>query len=93
LFGTLSIAGPRPGEIHALDWSAAYLDVEKPYFRIVRTWCSTGFRFYARFYAPKTEAGLGVARVCPARAPHPLGRSGACLSEYVRHPAEQGERA
>jgi hypothetical protein len=30
-----------------------YLDVEKPYFRIDRTWCSKGFRFYA----PKTEAG------------------------------------
>jgi integrase len=53
LFGTLSIAGPRPGEIYALDWSAVYLDVEKPYFRIERTWCSKGFRFYA----PKTEAG------------------------------------
>ena len=35
------------------DWSAVYLDVEKPYFRIERTWCSKGFRFYA----PKTEAG------------------------------------
>jgi integrase len=53
LFGTLSISGPRPGEIYALDWSAVYLDVEKPYFRIERTWCSKGFRFYA----PKTEAG------------------------------------
>jgi integrase len=30
-----------------------YLDVEKPYFRVERTWCSKGFRFYA----PKTEAG------------------------------------
>jgi integrase len=53
LFGTLSMTGPRPGEIYALDWSAVYLDVEKPYFRIERTWCSKGFRFYA----PKTEAG------------------------------------
>jgi integrase len=53
LFGTLSISGPRPGEIYALDWSAVYLDVEKPYLRIERTWCSKGFRFYA----PKTEAG------------------------------------
>ena len=44
---------PRPGEIYALDWSAVYLDVEKPYLRIERTWCSKGFRFYA----PKTEAG------------------------------------
>jgi integrase len=53
LFGTLSMTGPRPGEIYALDWSAVYLDVVKPYFRIERTWCSKGFRFYA----PKTEAG------------------------------------
>jgi integrase len=53
LFGTLSISGPRPGEIYALDWSAVHLDVEKPYFRIERTWCSKGFRFYP----PKTEAG------------------------------------
>ncbi len=53
LIGTLSISGPRPGEIYALDWSAVYLDVEKPYFRIERTWCSKGFRFYA----PKTRAG------------------------------------
>jgi integrase len=53
LFGTLSISGPRPGEIYALDWSAVYLDAERPYFRIERTWCSKGFRFYA----PKTEAG------------------------------------
>jgi len=54
LFGTLSISGPRPGEIYALDWSEVYLDVEKPYFRIVRTWCSKGFCFYP----PKTEAGM-----------------------------------
>jgi integrase len=53
LFGTLSISGPRPGEIYALDWSSVYLDVEKPYFRIERTWCAKGFRFYA----PKTKAG------------------------------------
>jgi integrase len=53
LFGTLSVSGPRPGEIYALDWSAVYLDAEKPYFRIERTWCSKGFRFYA----PKTQAG------------------------------------
>jgi integrase len=53
LTGTLSISGPRPGEIYALDWSAVYLDVEKPYFRIERTWCSKGFRFYP----PKTAAG------------------------------------
>jgi integrase len=53
LFGTLSISGPRPGEIYALDWSSVCLDVEKPYFRIERTWCSKGFRFYP----PKTEAG------------------------------------
>jgi integrase len=53
LFGTLSISGPRPGEIYALDWSAVYLELEKPYFRIERTWCSKGYRFYA----PKTEAG------------------------------------
>jgi integrase len=53
LVATLSISGPRPGEIYALDWSAVYLDVEKPYFRIERTWCSKGFRFYA----PKTRAG------------------------------------
>ena len=52
LFATLSISGPRPGEIYALDWSVVYLEVEKPYFRIERTWCSKGFRFYA----PKTEA-------------------------------------
>ena len=37
LTGTLSISGPRPGEIYALDWSAVYLDVEKPFFRIERT--------------------------------------------------------
>ena len=30
LVATLSISGPRPGEIYALDWSAVYLDVEKP---------------------------------------------------------------
>jgi integrase len=53
LIGTLSVSGPRPGEIYALDWSAVYLDAEKPYFRIERTWCSKGFRFYA----PKTQAG------------------------------------
>jgi integrase len=53
LFGTLSISGPRPGEIYALEWPEVYLDVEKPYFRVVRTWCSNGFRFYT----PKTEAG------------------------------------
>jgi integrase len=53
LFGTLSISGPRPGEIYALGWSAVYLDVDKPYLRIERTWCSKGFRFYS----PKTEAG------------------------------------
>jgi integrase len=53
LFGTLSLSGPRPGEVYALDWSAVHLDVEKPYLRIERTWCSKGFRFYA----PKTEAG------------------------------------
>jgi len=53
LTGTLGISGPRPGEIYALDWSAVYLDVEKPYFRIERTWCSKGFRFYP----PKTAAG------------------------------------
>jgi integrase len=39
--------------VYALDWSAVCLDVEKPYFRIERTWCSKGFRFYP----PKTEAG------------------------------------
>jgi integrase len=55
----LSISGPRPGEIYALDWSAVYLDVEKPYFRIERTWCSKGFRFYA----PKTEAGRRTVRI------------------------------
>jgi integrase len=53
LFGTLSISGPRPGEVYALDWSAVYLDAESPYFRIERTWCSKGFRFYP----PKTQAG------------------------------------
>ena len=53
LTGTLSISGPRPGEIYALDWSAVYLDVEKPFFRIERTWYSKGFRFYP----PKTAAG------------------------------------
>jgi integrase len=53
LVATLGISGPRPGEIYALDWSAVYLDVEKPYLRIERTWCSKGFRFYA----PKTRAG------------------------------------
>ena len=53
LTGTLSISGPRPGEIYALDWSAVHLDVEKPFFRIERTWCSKGFRFYP----PKTAAG------------------------------------
>lgn len=53
LTGTLSISGPRPGEIYALDWSAVYLDVDKPFFRIERTWCSKG----CRFYPPKTAAG------------------------------------
>jgi integrase len=53
LTGTLSISGPRPGEIYALDWSAVFLEVEKPYFRIERTWCSKSFRFYP----PKTTAG------------------------------------
>jgi len=53
LTGTLSVSGPRPGEIYALDWSEVYLDVEKPYIRIVRTWCSKAFRFYP----PKTAAG------------------------------------
>lgn len=71
LFGTLSMTGPRPGEIYALDWLAVYLDVEKAYFRIERTWCSKGFRFYA----PKTEAGrrtvpisAWLANTAPARA-------------------------
>lgn len=53
LCGTLSIAGPRPGEIFALDWSDVYLDVERPYLRIERTWCSKGLRYYP----PKTKAG------------------------------------
>jgi len=53
LTGTLSISGPRPGEIYALEWPEVYLDVERPYFRIVRTWCSKSFRFYP----PKTGAG------------------------------------
>ena len=61
LFGTLSVSGPRPGEIYALDWSAVFLDVEKPYFRIERTWCSKGFRFYA----PKTEAGRRTVPISP----------------------------
>ena len=30
LTGTLSNSRPRPGEIYALDWSAVYLDVNKP---------------------------------------------------------------
>jgi len=53
LTGILSISGPHPGEIYALDWSAVHLDLPKPYFRIERTWCSKGFRFYP----PKTAAG------------------------------------
>ena len=53
MFGTLSISGPRPGETYALDWSAVYLGDERPYFRIERSWCSKGFRYYA----PKTKAG------------------------------------
>lgn len=53
LTGTLSISGPRPGEIYALDWSAVCLDAERPFFRIERTWCSKGFRCYP----PKTAAG------------------------------------
>jgi integrase len=53
LFCTLSMTGPRPGEVYTLDWAAVYLDAEKPYLRIERSWCSKGFRFYA----PKTEAG------------------------------------
>ena len=53
LCSTLGIAGPRPGEIFALDWSAVYLDVERPYLRIERTWCSKGFLYYP----PKTKAG------------------------------------
>ena len=61
LFGTLSISGPRPGEIYALDWNEVYLDVEKPYFRVVRTWCSKGFRFYP----PKTEAGRRTVPISP----------------------------
>jgi integrase len=61
LFGTLSISGPRPGEIYALDWSAVYLDVERPYLRIERTWCSKGYRFYA----PKTEAGRRTVPISP----------------------------
>ncbi len=61
LFGTLSISGPRPGEIYALDWSAVHLDVEKPYCRIERTWCSKG----SRFYAPKTDAGRRTVPVSP----------------------------
>jgi integrase len=61
LFGTLSISGPRPGEIYALDWNEVYLDAEKPYFRIVRTWCSKGFRFYP----PKTEAGRRTVPISP----------------------------
>lgn len=61
LFGTLSISGPRPGEIYALDWNEVYLDAEKPYFRVVRTWCSKGFRFYP----PKTEAGRRTVPIVP----------------------------
>jgi integrase len=90
LFGTLSMTGPRP----ALDWSAVYLDVEKPYFRIERTWCSKGFHFYA----PKTEAGrrtvpisawlASVLREQRARS----GGVGLVFPEYRRYPAQQGER-
>jgi integrase len=52
LFGMLSISGARPSEICALDWSAVYLDIDRPYFRIERSWCSKG----SRYYAPKTKA-------------------------------------
>ena len=61
VFGTLSISGPRPGEIYALEWPEVYLDVEKPYFRIVRTWCSKGFRFYP----PNTKADLRTVPISP----------------------------
>jgi integrase len=59
LFATLSISGPRPGEIYALDWSAVFLDVGKPYFRVERTWCSKGFRFYAEPAHPVGEQRRG----------------------------------
>jgi integrase len=77
LFGTLSMTGPRPGEIYALDWSAVHLDVAKPYFRIERTWCSKGFRFYA----PKTEAG---------RRTVPISRHGSRPSCTSSAPARAG---
>jgi integrase len=64
LFGALSISGPRPGEIYALEWPEVYLDVEKPYFRVVRTWCPKGFRFYP----PKTKAGLRTVPISPLLA-------------------------
>lgn len=54
LMGVLGLTGPRPGEVYALPWTEVYLDVERPYFRIVRSWCSKGLKFYKS----KTEAGL-----------------------------------
>ncbi len=61
LFGTLGTSGARPGEVYALDWSEVYLDVEKPYFRVERTWCSKGYRFYP----PKTKAGRRTVPISP----------------------------
>ena len=61
LVGTLSVSGPRPGEIYALGWAAVFPDVEKPYFRIERTGCSKAFRLYA----PKTEAGRRTVPISP----------------------------
>lgn len=61
LMGVLGFTGPRPGEAYALEWTEVYLDVERPYFRIVRSWCSKGFKFYK----PKTEAGLRTVPIPP----------------------------
>jgi hypothetical protein len=68
LFGTLSVSGPRPGEIYALDWSAVCLDAEKPYFRIERTWCSKGFRFYPPKQKPAGAPSLSRAGSPPSSA-------------------------
>ncbi len=54
LIGLLCLAGLRPGEAYALDWSA--VDLEAGCLRVIRSWDHRG----GKFVAPKTAAGVRV---------------------------------
>jgi integrase len=51
MIGLLTLAGLRPGEVYALDWSA--VDLEAGCLRVVRSWDHRG----GQFVTPKTKAG------------------------------------